>query len=172
MALAGYLAAACLCQCWEMEGDVLVLLFECERYFEGTVVTSWFVALWTLRRANIGGCCGLLSFCILHSSFSFVPCMTFRTNYRRYPPSDGRHTSFEDKGVSLTINLLISATRSSFQNPPVAERAVVADFCVDIVVCLGAVAGQHAHDGGDPCEGLGRSGRAGRALGRAAGGGG
>ncbi len=131
----------------------------------------------------VGPCEGLATVVCGHCSFAFLArfflsflVFVFLRTLGSIPPSDGTYTgeidscvdvvAFGNCFVSLSMMLVISAMRSSLQNP---AFPAVADFCVDIVV--GAVAGQHAHCGG-PCEGFCRVVRAGRAVGCAAGGGG
>ena len=101
-------------------------------------------------------CC---SFAFLARFFLSCLVFVFARTLGNIPPSDGRYTGEIDSCVdvvangkalvSLSMSLVISAMRSSLQNP---AFPVVADFCVDIVV--GTVAGQHAQVGGEPCDGL------------------
>ena len=127
-----------------------------------------------LTTAMVAVCC---SFAFLARFFLSFLVFVFVRTLGSIPPSDGTYTgeidscvdvvAFGNCFVSLSMILVISAMRSSLQNP---AFPALADFCVDIVV--GTVAGQHVHVGGEPCEGFCRGVRAGRAAGCAAGGGG
>ena len=132
----------------------------------------------------VGPCEGLATVVCGHCSFAFLArfflsflVFVFVRTLGSIPPSDGTYTGEIDSCVEviaagtwvdlLSMSLVISAMRSSLQNP---TFPAVADFCVGIVV--GTVAGQHGHVGREPCGGFCRGVRAGRAVGCAAGGGG
>jgi hypothetical protein len=109
----------------------------------------------------VGPCEGLatVAFAFLARFFLSFLVFVFVRSLGDIPPSDGTYTGEIDSCVdavaagtwvdSLAMGLVISAMRSSLQNP---AFATVADFFVGIVV--GTVAGQHAHVVGGPCEGF------------------